>query len=167
MKELTVKHNGKLYVGMTPDKLAEHGIPQDKIGAACKMQAQADISSVADTYRGRLASTSAAKLVEYRIKEEIARDPANAHTGELALLDREAAARGIDRPALIEIISYKAAAYRKIALLIGVIEAEASAAINAISDNAEDLEAQIAIALAQAKMQADAAFVEALAMLGE
>ena len=99
------------------------------------------------------------------MKEEIARDPAGAAEAELAMIDREAAARGIDRAALLADISAKAAAYRQIALLVGALEAEAGAAIAAVADDAEDIEAQVMAVLTAAKAQADAAFAEAQAML--
>lgn len=141
------------------------GYPAAIAGAALKGAAKAQVATFADSYRAKLASASAGKLAEYRVKEEIARDPANAAEAELAMIDREAAARGIDRAALLSDISAKAAAYREIALLVGAIEAETNAAIAAISDDADDIEATVMAALLDAKAEADAAFPEAQAML--
>ncbi len=141
------------------------GYPAAVIGSALKASAKAQVAAFADGYRAKLASASACKLAEYRVKEEIARDPANAAEAELAMIDREAAARGIDRAALLADISAKAAAYRQIALLVGALEAEAGASIAAVADDAEDIEAQVMAVLTAAKAQADAAFAEAQAML--
>jgi hypothetical protein len=104
-------------------------------------------------------------LAEYRIKEEIARDPSAASEAELALLDREAAVRGTDRAGLIGQISAQTAAYRQIALLIGVVEAEANAAIGAIPDGVADIEAQLTAALSAAKSEAAGEYQNALALM--
>lgn len=141
------------------------GYPAAIAGAALKAAARGEVAQVADAYRAKLAHTSAGKLAAYRIKEEIARDPVNADPAELALIEREAAARGITRDALIAEIAAKAAAYRQVALLVEAIEAEASAAVAAIPDDAADIETQIHTALEAAKAQAETAFAEALALL--
>lgn len=59
----------------------------------------------------------------------------------------------------------QAAAYRQIALLIGVLEAEAGAAIAAIAADADDIEAQIQAVLRAAKAQAKTAFSEAQSLI--
>jgi hypothetical protein len=153
------------YVNASVDFLIRNGVPAVDIAGAVKSAARNEVARFAESARRRLASASAGKLAEYRVKEEIARDPANAEEVELAMIDREAAARGIDRAALLADISAKAAAYRQIALLVGALEAEAAAAIAAVADDAEDIEAQVMAVLTAAKAQADAAFAEAQAML--
>lgn len=143
------------------------GYPEAIAGAALKGAAKVQIAAFADSYRAKLASASAGKLAEYRFKEEIASDPASAAEAELAMIDREAAARGIDRASLLADINVKAAAYREIALLVGAIEAETNAAVAAVPDDAEDIEAIVMAALLNAKAEADAAFTEAQAMLAD
>jgi hypothetical protein len=102
-----------------------------------------------------LAMQSAGKLDEHRIKEEIAGDPDAASAAELDLLEREATARGTDRDGLIVQITAKAVADRQTTLLIGVIEAETNAAIMAIPDDANDIEALVADVLTAAKAEAE------------
>ncbi len=162
---IIVTHNGVIRANVEPAEAFAAGVPQAAIGAAIKARAKHDVAEFADGYPARLASRSAGKLAEYRIKEEIARDPASAGDAELALIDREAAARGFDRDVLIAQINTQAAAYRQIALLIGALEAEAGAAITAIPDDADDIETQIHTVLGAAKAQEEAAFVEAVALI--
>lgn len=163
--QFDIKHGGRETLSITfPDALSL-GYPVAVAGRALLLKAKEVIALSAEKYRAKLASTSAGKLAEYRIKEEIARDPASANNAELVLLDREAAAKGIDRAALLTIISAKAAAYRQTALMIGALEAEAGAAIDAIPDDAPDIEAQIKTTLAAAIAQAETAFTEALTFI--
>lgn len=165
MTILNVQHGGTTYAGWKPDQLVAAGIPDAAIGAAYKAAAKKTVTQFAETYRQKLAHASAGKLAEYRIKEEIARDPASASEADLDLLSREAKARGTNRTGLIGMINAQAAAYRQIALLIGALEAEAGAAITAISDDAADIETQIHTVLGAAKAQAEAAFIEAVALI--
>lgn len=160
-----ITHDGRTTLAVDYSGAIGLGYPVAIAGAALKGAAKAQVAAFADGYRAMLASASAGKLAEYRVKEEIARDPANAAEAELAMIDREAAARGIDRAALLADISAKAAAYREIALLVGAIEAETNAAVAAVPDDAEDIEATVMTALLDAKAEADAAFTEAQAML--
>lgn len=157
--------DGRMIVNTTPEDARAAGVAPGLIGSAAKAVAETQVATFAEKYRARLATVSAGKLAEYRIKEEIARDPAGASDAELAMLDREAAARGIDREALLADISAKAVSYRQIALLIGALEAEAKAAIAALADDAADIEDQVQAVLADAQAQAQTAFAEAQAML--
>lgn len=163
--QISFEHEGRKYINWTMDAARDAKLPASVIGAAAKGVAKQKVASFADTYRAKLATSSAGKLSEYRIKEEIARDPANAAEAELALIDREAAATGLDRDGLIALINARATAYRQIALLIGALEAEAGAAIAAIPDDADDIETQIKTTLATAKDQADLAFADAQALI--
>lgn len=156
---------GRDYVRWAASDLVAQGVPQSLIGTAVKSEAKHQIAACADTYHTRLASALAGKLAGYRIKEEIARDPSGAAEAELALIDREAAALGIDRDALIDLITEQAAAYRQITLLIGALEAEAGVAITAIPDDAPDIETQIQTVLAATTAQVETAFTEALALI--
>lgn len=162
---LTLQHNGTTYANWEISDLVKAGVHQAVIGGAAKAHAKAEAASFADAYRAKLAATSAGKLAEYRIKEEIARSPDTASAAELDLLSREAKARGTNRTGLIGQINAQAAAYRQIALLIGALEAEAGAAIAAIPDDAADIETQIHTILGAAKAQAEAAFIEAVALI--
>lgn len=141
------------------------GYPPSAVGAALKGAAKQQVAQFADSYRAKLASQSAGKLAEYRIKEEIARNPDAASDAELALISREAKARGTNLTGLITQINAQAAAYRQIALLIGALEAEAGTVIAAISDDADDIEAQVQTVLDAARAQAETAFAEALALI--
>lgn len=158
-------HDGRVYSNWEPASAYAAGVPVAIIGAALKAQGALNAASIADGYRARLDRASAGKLAEYRIKEEIARDPNAAPAEELAMLDREAAARGLDRAALLAEISAKAASYRQTALLIGALEAETKAAISGIADDAADIEARISTAMAAARAQADTAFADAMATI--
>ncbi|SFQ14519.1 hypothetical protein SAMN05421853_102116 [Roseivivax halotolerans] len=161
--QLTLTVNDRQFLEASPEFLADKGVPAVVIGAAIKAAAARTVASYAETYRARLASTSAGKLQAYRVKEEIAREPDTADAAELALIDREAIARSITRDELIGRITAQATAYRQIALLIEAIEAETNAAVSEIPDDASDIEAQIASVLSAAKASADAAFEEAKA----
>lgn len=164
---ITVPYQSGFVLNATVDRAQALGISRAVIGAACKETAKREVAEFAETCRARLVSRSAGRLAEYRIKEEIARDPANAAESELAMIDREAAARGIDRGALLADISAKAAAYRQFALLIGALQAEAGAAIAAIPDDDAEIESQVETVLGDAKVQADTALAEARATLEE
>ena len=130
-----------------------------------KVWAKAQVTASAEDYRAQLASTSAGKLAEYRIKEEISGNRENADEKELALLSREAKARGTNRTGLLNDIADKAAAYRQTALLIGVLEAETNAAIAAIPDDAADIGAQVVPVLEGAKVEAEAEYQKAQELL--
>lgn len=162
---LDLRPDGPLYQNADVAWLLEQGISATRIGIALKAQAKREVRATADEYRAKLASTSAGKLQAYRIKEEIARDPANADAAELALIEREATARGIARDDLIALIASQAKAFRQIALLIEALEAEAGAGIDAIPDEAPDIETQISTVLGAAKVQAETAFVEATTLI--
>ncbi|MGR3501613.1 hypothetical protein [Pseudaestuariivita sp.] len=157
--------NGANLEDWTVEELLKAGVPQSAIGEAAKDAGAAQIIAMMENYRARIGSASAGKLAEYRIKEEIGRDPTIASESELEMLDREAAARGMDRAGLLAMINAQAAIYRNIALLIGALEAEAKAAIHAIPDDAPDFEARIAATIAASKAEADAAFAEATTLL--
>jgi hypothetical protein len=166
MHEFTLEYNGRVYAGMTVTQLAEAGVPLSDIGKAVKVAAKLEITAFAESYRTKLASSSAGKLAEYRIKEEIAGNPEGASATELELLSREAKARGTNRTGLIAQINAQAAAYRQIALLIGVLEAEAGAAISAIAVDAPDIEAQIHQVLTNVRVEAEAEYKNALVLVG-
>lgn len=162
---LTFEHAGKTYTNWTVNDARAAGLPLNVIAAAAKSAAEGDITDLTSGWRASVASTSPGKMMEWLFKSQIAADPASADPAELALLDREAAARGIDRAAILDEITAKAAAYRQIALLIGAIEAETKAAIAAVPDGAADIETQVNTALGTAKAQAEAAFAEAAVLI--
>lgn len=165
---ITLKHDGREF-GQWPvsDLRALGVVPNDVIGAAVKRSARADITRVAEDYRARLATKCAGKLAAYRIKEDIARDPDKSDPAEMALIEREATARGMTTEALIANINSQASAYRQTALLVEVLEVEAKAAIAAVADDAVDIEDQVQDALDAAQAQAEAAFEEALELMNE
>ena len=163
---LTIDYNGKRYANHTAQQLRDANVPADAIGAAAKAQAIVRAETIANAYRARLASRSPAKLMEYRLKEEIARDPAAVPQEELDLIDAEAAARGLDRDGLLALILQKASALRRVSLRIAVLEAEAKAAVEAVDETAADVEDQLDAALTDASALAETAFAEALTILG-
>lgn len=160
---LGLVHDGIVYNDVKSARAK--GIPAAKIGSALKGIAKGDVAVFAEGYRTKLASASAGKLAEYRIKEEIARDPAEASEAELELLSREAKARGTNRTGLIGQINAQTAAFRQIALLIGVLEAEANAAISAIPDDDADIEVQLVAVLGAAKTEAEREYQNAVALI--
>jgi len=162
--ELDLTYNEALYVRARPEDLAARGVPVAVIGAAAKAWAETEAVRFAEGYREALATTSPGKLAAYRVKEEIARDPSAAGPDELALIAREAQARGLTQDALIALIAAQATAYRQAALLVEVLETELKAAIAAIPDDTPNIAAEIATVLGAAKSQADAAFAEARAL---
>lgn len=157
--------DGKRHYNASHAWLVEQGVTTAEAGRALKTVALNNVGQWADSYRAQLASTSAGKLAAYRFKEEIALDPDNADPAELALIDREATARGMARADLIDLIRTQASAYRQAALLVEVLEAEAKAEIAEIADVNRDIETAIANTLTTAKEQAEIAFSEALALI--
>lgn len=160
-----ITNEGRTTLAVDRKGALELGYPVAAIASALKEASLAQVAKFAEGYRALIASQSAGKLAEYRIKEEIARDPASASEAELDLLSREAKARGTNRTGLLGQISGQAVTYRQVALLIGALEAEAGAAINAIPADADDIEDQINTVLGAAKGQAETAFNEALALI--
>jgi len=163
--KITVEHNGSLYDQVEVSSVRDRGVAPEVIGAALKSAAKSEVAKRANSYRARISSASAGKLVAYEIKAEISANAAGADADELALIDREAAARDKSREELLSIISDKAASYRKIALLVEVIEAETNASLSAISDADPDIEAKIASIFEAAKAEADTEFDAAVAQI--
>ena len=160
-----IKHEGRTTLAVNYADAIGLGYPVAAVGAALKAAAKQEIKGFADLYRSKLASASAGKLAEYRIKEEIARDPSAASPAELDILSREAKARGTNRTVLIGKINAQAAAYRQVALLVGALEAEAFAAIAALPDDAPDLEESVQGVLRAAQVEASREFDAAAALL--
>lgn len=160
-----ITHKGRTTLAVDYNGAIDLGYPASVVGAALKAEAVGTVSRFADSYRAKIASTSAGKLAEYRIKEEIARTRDTASDEELALISREAKARGTNRTGLLNDIEEQATAYRQITLLIGVIEAETKAAVQAVPDDAPDIEAQIATVLNAAREEADTEFTKAIATI--
>lgn len=148
--------------------LVSSGIDSSSIkisGPSIKVWARDQVEIFAESYRAKIAPQSAGKLAEYRIKEEIGSDPNGAHAGELAILDREALARGTDRAGLLEMINHQAASYRQIALLIGALEAEAIMAISALSDDDANINHHVDAILDGAKSAAEAEYQNVLLLI--
>ena len=167
---------GKLFINdpsdysAVQDQLIRDGIPVSDIAlsvSSLRAWAKQQIADFAEDYRAQIASTSAGKIAEYRIKEEIASDPDLAAKGELELISREAQARGVTLEELISLIKKQSAAYRKISLLIGTLEAEANAAISAIPDDAENIEMLVVGALDTAKQAAQTEYSNVAALLAD
>ncbi len=160
-----IKHDGRTTLAVDYQGAIDLGYPVAVVGAAIKSAAFVRIADLADTCRARLASTSAGKLAEYRVKEEIAKDPSVASTDELALIDREATARGIDRAALLALITTKAQAYRQMALLVGAVEAETGASVFVLADDADGIDVTLRAVVDSAVSQMNTAFADGLALM--
>lgn len=148
--EFSLTHGDKTYSNWTASALAEVGIPAAQIGAAVKRAADHSIGQMMDDARRRIAPVEPGKLAEWWIKQEIARDPAAANTQELVLIDREAAAVGLDRSAFLDMVTAQAVAYRSLALLVAALEAEGKADVAALSDASPLIEEEVADILAGA-----------------
>ena len=105
-----IAHEGRTTLAIDYAGALDLGYPAALAGAALKGAAKHQVAEFADAYRAKLATRSAGKLAEYRIKEEIARSPDTASQAELDLLSREAKARGTNRTGLIGQINTQAAA---------------------------------------------------------
>ena len=162
---LTLSRENRTDRNVTADEALERGYSQAEIAAAMKAHAVELVVADADAYRAKISTAAPGKIAEWLFKEQIARDPDNANPLELAILDQEAAARGASRAELLALIIAKADAFRQIALLVAAIEAEAKASIAAVADDAPDIETEVTQALADAKAEADAAFVAAIAQI--
>lgn len=160
-----LEHAGRVYLNLSTAELAAKGVPAEIIGAQLKGDAMLALQTLVDGARAKLASTSAGKLAEYRVKEELSIDPASADPAELDLIDREASARGMTREDLLALIAQRAAAFRQVALQVGALEAELKAALEAVPDTAVDIEGQIAAIMANAQTQALAEIAIAIALL--
>lgn len=162
---ISVEHNNQTIMAASAAEIIARGVPEATAGAGLKSHAMAELVAYANTVRAKLASGSAGKLAEYRVKEEIAANPGSAHVDELALIDREAVARGTDQAGLLAIIAAKAAAFRKLALEVGAIEAEGKAAINAVSDLSATLDADVQAAMVASKGHLKTTLINAQALL--
>ena len=164
--EIALESEGRFWPAITPADALARGIPAGVIGAAVKARGREATARVANAYRTKLAEAPTLKVAsEYWVKAQVAADPENAATEEMALCEREAAARGLTIEEHLAAISAKAAAFRRLALLVGALEAETVAALNAVADDAADIEAQVAGVLAAAEAEAEAAFAAAVAEL--
>lgn len=165
--EFDITHENRTTLAVDYQGALDLGYPAAVAGAALKGAASAAIAATADGYRAKLAGAGAIKVAgEYHVKAQIAAAPEAAAPADLAILDREAAARGVTRDVLLAEIGAKAAAFRQIALLVGAIEAEAKAKVKAFDPAAEDIEAQVQTALEAARAEAEASLAQALALLG-
>lgn len=163
---ITFVHAGQTYRNWTiADALSEAVAPTTTIGAAAKEAGRVLVRNLSDRFRNRLSSASPGKLAEFRVKEEIATDPVNADPAELALITREATARGMTQAEFITLILARTATFRQTALLVAAIEAEAIAAVDALLEDQADIEAAILAELQSAQQAADTAFNAALTAL--
>lgn len=162
---IIVEFEGKYYMANTAAEIVAKGVPVETVSAGTKDTAIRELVSYGNMVRAKLASPSPGKLAEYRVKEEIANAPGSAAAAELALIDREAAARGTDQAGLLAIITAKATAFRAMALEVGAIEAEGKAAIEAVPDTAVDVDSQVQLAASAAKEQLRLALLAAEALL--
>ena len=135
--DFSFNHDGILYSGMTVAAALDMGVPLQVALDGYRAGLIRAIEAEIDRTRSRLHETSASKLAAYRVKEEIARDPAAASAAELALLDAEAAARGLDRAGLMAAITAKAAVLREAVLQLEVANAGAKATIEAALTEAD------------------------------
>lgn len=159
---MQIAHNGKTHVGLSQSELQSAGVPSNVIASAARDAGVQKLTKIMNGYRDRVASSCAGKLIAYQFKAKIAAAPDSATSEDLALIDREATARGIARQDLLDLINAKHSAYRETALLIEALEAEGKAAIAAVPDNAPDIEAAVNAALSQFTNTASAEFGAAI-----
>ena len=65
-----ITHGGRTTLAVDYAGAIDLGYPVAIAGAALKGAAKGQVAAFADTYRAHLASASAGKLAEYRVKED-------------------------------------------------------------------------------------------------
>lgn len=150
MQEITFIHAGKTYTNWSPSDAIAAGVPVATVASAVAAAAIAIIETKTDGLRDQLARRSAAKLIEYRIKEGLAADIASASPEALVELTREAVAGGRTLTELVALINAASNAYQLAVLRVAAVEAECEQRITDIDPDAPDHEAQVAAALVAA-----------------
>ena len=162
-QRLTITHEGRQYLEMTPAELAEAGVPQTEIDAALDEQiidlAQARIDAIVD----QVFTASASRASRYEAKYQEAlryRDagyPSSVSAADYPYLTAEAQARGLTKRQLADAIIAAADAYRQFGALAEAKRAELKQAVPAAPDAAakqaaaEAIVAEVAQAAAQLK----------------
>ena len=141
-QRLTITHEGRQYLEMTPAELAEAGVPQAAIDAALDTQiidmATARIDAIADEVFTASASRSARYEAKYQeaLRYRDAGYPGNVSADDYPYLTAEAPARGMTRRELADAIIAKADAYRQFGALAEAKRAELKQAVPAATDAA-------------------------------
>ncbi len=140
---LTITHEGRTYVAMTPEQLTEAGVPaeviQQALDAQIIHQAEQQIDAVAD--RIFTASASRAARYEGKLREalqyhEAGNPTTKAAKAEYPMLAAESAARGISMKQMADAILQAAARYRDFAALAEAKRAQLKVDVPAAADEA-------------------------------
>ena len=162
-QRLTITHEGRQYLEMTPADLREAGVPQEVIDAALDAQiidmATARIDAIADGVFTASASRSARYREKYQeaLRYRDAGYPGNVSADDYPYLTAEAPARGLTKRQLADAIIAAADAYRQFGALAEAKRAELKQAVPAATDAAakqaaaDAIVAEVAQATAQLK----------------
>lgn len=149
--QITFLHAGQTYTNWDPAEARLAGVPDATVANALLAASSARIETTTDALRKGLEDRGPGKLVEYRLKAEIARDAASARPEAVAELTREATAKGLSYAQLIALILARAEGYQTAMLRIAAVEAEAEKRLADLDPAAADFDAQVAAAMALAE----------------
>jgi hypothetical protein len=157
-----IPHGEGTLVGFTVAMAREIGASPVAIGAALQGWAHSQITAIATGLRAQIAPTGdPGKLEEYNLKAEIAGKPASQRKPEeVAILTREATARGLTLDQLVAVIVQRKSALRLATLEIAGWEATEKAALAALDPASPDIETLVAEALATARATANTLIVQ-------
>ena len=161
---LTITHEGRQYLEVTLEELAEAGVPQEVIDAALDEQimhqAQVRIDVIVDAVFTDSASRASRYEAKYQeaLRYREAGYPGNVSADDYPYLTAEAQVRGMTKRELADAIIAKADAYRQFGALAEAKRAELKTAIPAAADAAAKQAAADAIVaeVAQAAAQLQA-----------
>jgi len=141
-QRLTITHEGRQYLEMTPDDLRAAGVPQEVIDAALNAQVIAAATVRIDAIVDRVFTASASRASRYEAKYQEALRykqagyPAQVAAAEYPYLSAEAPARGMTKRQLADAIIAAADAYRQFGALAEAKRAELKQAVPAATDAA-------------------------------
>ena len=139
---LTIIHNGRQYLEMTPDDLRAAGVPQEVIDAALNARIVEAATARIDAIADRVFTSSASRSARYEAKYQEAlryRDagyPSSVAEADYPYLTAEAPARGMTKRQLADAIIAAADAYRQFGALAEAKRTELKQAVPAASDAA-------------------------------
>jgi len=148
---LTITHEGRTYVAMTPEQLAEAGVPAEVIQQALDAQiidrAQAQIDAVVDLVYTHSVSRGARYERKYAesIRYRDAGYPSTVSAQEYPFLAAEAPIRGMTKRQLADAIIAAAQGYEQFAALAEARRAQLRVDVPAAADEAAKQAAATAI----------------------
>jgi len=141
-QRLTITHEGRQHLEMTPADLRAAGVPQAAIDAALDAQVIAAATARIDAIADRVFTGSASRSARYREKYQEALRyhdagyPANVSADDYPYLTAEAPTRGMTKRELAEAIIARADAYRQFGALAEAKRAALKQAVPAANDAA-------------------------------